>query len=82
MLRIKDIINLKELEKFGFEKISSFWYAKNIYEDSGDTITISINTETRGIQLSWSSYGNSIAYTYELDALYDLIVAGLVEEGE
>lgn len=82
MLKIKDNINLKELEKFGFDQISSFWYAKNIFKDSGDTITISVNTETRGIQLSWSSYGNSIAYTYNLDVLFDLIKADLVEKVE
>ena len=33
-------------------------------------------------QLSWSSYGNSIAYTYNLDILFDLIQAGLVEKVE
>lgn len=82
MLKIKDDVELKQLEKFGFEQISSFWYAKNIFEDSGDTITISVRTATREIQLSWSSYGNSIAYTYNLDIIFDLIQAGLVEKKE
>lgn len=82
MLKIKNEVNLKELEKFGFEQISSFWYAKNIFEDGGDTITISVNTETRDIQLSWSSYGNSISFTYNLNILFDLIQAGLVEKAE
>ena len=82
MLKIKDDVDLKELEKFGLEQISSFWYAKNIFEDSGDTITISVSTATQEIQLSWSSYGNSIAYTYNLDVLFDLIQAGLVEKME
>ena len=82
MLKIKDNVDLKELEKFGFEQISNFWYAKNIYEEGGDTITISVNTVTRDIQLSWSSYGNSIAFTYNLGILFDLIQAGLVEKVE
>ena len=82
MLKIKDDFDLKELEKLGFERISKYWYEKNIFGDDGDTITISVHTITRYIQLSWSSHGSSISFVYSLNILFDLIKADLVEKLE
>lgn len=82
MLKIKDNIDLKELEKFGFEEISGFWYAKKIFKERKDIVSVGINRETREIQLAWSIQGYVCEFTYDLDFLFDLIQAGLVEKVE
>ena len=72
MLKIKDNIDLKELEKFGF--IFYHYVDKHdyyVFPDSKDT-ELSVFIETRQI------YAES--YLNNLDKLYDLIQAGLVEK--
>lgn len=82
MLKIKEDINLERLEKeFGFEDFGGFWYRKVIYDDL-DTISIGVNKEDRMIQLSWLSDENSCGYTHDIDILFDIIQAGLVEKVE
>ena len=78
MLKIKDNVDLKELEKFGFND-EGFWYRIEIFEDT-DIVAIGINKETRLIQIAYSTRGSSCGYTYSLDRLFDLISAGLVEK--
>ena len=66
MLKIKDNVDLKELEKYGFKKRAS----SEVYGIVGHGWLIE-NT-TRKI-FSWDTYG-------DLVVLFDLIEAGLVEK--
>ena len=75
MLKIKDNVDLKELEKFGF-KVDKYnlwyeYYTKNNYKDA-----IIINTRNKRLGLYQTYNGKSY------DVLYDLIQAGLVEKVE
>lgn len=74
MLKIKDNVYLKELEKFGFEEIACgdyeycvFYPPKGIYVDADDRI-ISFSDE-------W--YGDDFE---GMDIIFDLINAELVEK--
>jgi hypothetical protein len=74
MLRIKKEIDLKELEKFGFEKYA---YEANLYVKRIQClISCFVNTENRQI---WFT---SLGRIGNLDILYDLITAGYVEKVE
>lgn len=80
MLKIKDNIDLKELEKFGFK--NSDKYLIKSYEDGfsqDDYITVSKIDRTVRIQHYQDEYGatNIIGIC---DLLYDLIQEGLVEK--
>lgn len=74
MLKIKDNVNLEELEKFGFEitvkkkQLLYVWKNKHLVD------VIEINTQTRGITNLVDRCGNVV--------LYDLIEAGYVEKVE
>lgn len=95
MLKIKENLDLKELEKFGFEyqkggKIN--YYEKMIqYFPLGDSVPclryyLTVNEENKHIyssifDLTWE--GKNDHYNIEfLDDLYDLIKADLVEKVE
>ena len=77
MLKIKDNVDLKELEKYGFKKVKKdetdfvsyvkYWQSK--YDNEYDCITI-FDDRT----LSFGIDG------FEPDVLYDLIKADLVEK--
>lgn len=95
MLKIKESINLKELEKFGFEysesKYINLWSKQINYYPLGDSTPccryyLDINTENRHIYSSiWglTYQGRNDHYDIEfLDDLYDLIKADLVEKVE
>lgn len=78
MLRIKEGIDLKELEKFGFKQISYYPapvdFFKKVYlgNDDDDRICYHIKEEKRIIQIT--------RLDGELDnTLYDLIKADMVE---
>ena len=75
MLKIKDNIDLKELEKFGFKAYDYVlfyeYHSKNNYKD-----TIMLNMKNKRL-LFYQTY-NGKSY----DVLYDLIQAGLVEKVE
>lgn len=80
MLKIKDSVDLKELEKFGFEKYSfANCYVKNI-SDKYDESTLLIKKDNKEIIIE--HYQNEYGSTdiCNLDILYDLIQAGLVEK--
>ena len=77
MLKIKEDVDLKELEKFGFEfgNIGSRW-KKSLYvyavfnKDYRKTMNIKVGKDI-------------VVYNQKgLDILFDLIQAGLVEKGE
>lgn len=76
MLKIKDKVDLKELEKFGFiyysEQTSSYY---NCCTYSTTEFTIFINNARR-ITLSPTSTRTIL----EIEVIYDLIQAGLVEK--
>lgn len=75
MLKIKDSIDLKELEKFGFIFRSNLLYKPN-YKDK-DMIDISINQETREVDCT-----GILGRSEKLDCLYELIKADLIEKVE
>ena len=69
MLKIKDSVDLKELEKYGFEKNKNIYYFKNICN-----ATVLMVFDNRKISNPEDDPGN--------DKLYDLIQANLVEKVE
>ena len=80
MLKIKDNIELNELEKFGFKPITrqnGFIY-QNLYEfrDGVGRSSISIYCELRIIEPS-ICFGET---EKDLDVIFDLIQAGIVEK--
>lgn len=72
MLKIKDNANLKELEKFGFEKCDDGLYRIESKLDDIDVVDITIAKNRR--ILIYSEIGVVV--------LFDLIQAGLVEKVE
>ena len=76
MLKIKDNVDLKELEKYGFIKTQPYAYTNywqyHFRVDSVSEITIDNSREIR-IEIDESTSLNS-------DILYDLIQAGMVEK--
>ena len=78
MLKIKDNVDLKELEKFGLEFRPNFYKEKECYviykqDRYGQYyVKLSINVHTRLIRVSVS--------TKIINVLFDLIQAGLVEK--
>ena len=76
MLKIKDNIDLKELEKFGFKTLKNFIYKSKKGEWS--VVEIKIDPLTRTIDIS----GLSDMYNTKEDTLFDLIKADLVEKVE
>lgn len=76
MLKIKDNVDLKELEKFGFKK---YYYRENhdyyMYPNTKE-YKLYIFIENRQIM------ANDIYSEKPLEVLYDLIQAGIVEKVE
>jgi hypothetical protein len=86
MLKIKDNVDLKELEKYGFELSGNFGAIKRFYDkDFGmeeDTLLV---VEFRVIWLIENGAKESNERYFgnpQLDTLYDLIKDGLVEKVE
>lgn len=67
MLKIKDSVDLKELEKFGFRKDKNIYYYKNVFG-----VVVLMIFDNRKILNPKDDNGNLI--------LYDLIKADLVEK--
>lgn len=93
MLKIKNDVNLKELEKFGFKNTTNdTWYKtepNDDYERFETNIVINPkgNFEKNEIIVEICDDDNSeekcdIDIGMRIDALYDLILFGLVEKGE
>ena len=74
MLKIKDNVNLKELEKFGFKnKCNMIWKPK---KGEWNVIELKVDPKTRIIDIS----GFPDLFHTKEDTLYDLIEAKLVEK--
>jgi len=78
MLKIKDNVDLKELEKYGIEKET-----KELYSDSKNDTGLFFYKNDKYHFKSKNIYMNSHDFDEDcLDLLYDLIKDGLVEKVE
>ena len=80
MLKIKDNVDLKELELLGF-KLSKNYGAevyKNRLKSTGGICWLMIMPVSRELRIDTSS----TMYILEIDVIYDLIQAGYVEKVE
>ncbi len=80
MLKIKDNVDLKELEKYGF-KYYRMLYTKNTVRYAGnlkENKKIYVEENSRNISMGIGIFNTDI----ELDTIYDLIKADLVEKVE
>ena len=70
MLKIKDNVDLKELEKFGFHKTKMYFNKKlvDVYDTEDGDLTIRCDNR------------RLICYNMVYNLLFDLIQAGLVEK--
>ena len=93
MLKIKNNVDLKELEKFGFRNTKEDTYCKKIPNDDYKNFTTNIVVNPVGSyfqnEIIVEIYDNdnskdisNIDIGIEIDTLYDLIQAGLVEKVE
>lgn len=83
MLKIKDEVDLKELEKFGFKNKEPGFkncYIKNIDYTDYEYNKIYIMKSNRLIRLGHYQDEYGATDTLNLDIIYDLIQAGLVEK--
>lgn len=81
MLKIKDGVKLKELEKFGFQEYEGYdGYVYDIipYVKNKQYSYIEVFNETR--QISCLDYVEFEHYQQAIGILFDLIQAGLVEK--
>lgn len=87
MLKIKDNVDLKELEKFGFKYENGKYYVESIRKPMPcekysvkKHLAYSVYSKTRKIKM----YRNNISWEYDnaMDLIYDLIKADLVEKVE
>lgn len=86
MLKIKDNVDLKELEKYGFEESPLIYtkeYVRNEIDGEAPYKTIAIDEIKRQIAIS-PTRGNFMQFNtdIELDIIYDLIKDELVEKVE
>lgn len=89
MLKIKDDIDLKELEKFGFEKDLKGNYTLSIDDKETNERLFGIDTMYDFIFLKVWKYSRELQVTFQdmqdyfsmnMDVIFDLIDAGLVEK--
>lgn len=82
MLKIKDSVDLKELEKFGFEHYPLIYIKEpkryDYYLDMNTAKKVYVDEKTRKISIGTNLYDTDI----ELDSVYDLIKADIVEKVE
>lgn len=79
MLKIKNNVDLKELENFGFKDTGDI-FIKYIDNYDYEYNTIHVMKSNRTIKLGHYQDEHGATYTFNLDTLYDLIQAGLVEK--
>ncbi len=79
MLKIRDDVDLKKLEKFGFLINKSGFREKRLENDGGSQITINI-THNRfiNIDIQYGEWQGSSTLYEQLTILYDLIKENLV----
>ena len=80
MLKIKDNVNLKELEKFGFDE-DNVWYLKMICDGRrGQAFFLEVNKNDRFIY-GYSNGADGDGEDAKVDdTIYDLIISGIVEK--
>ena len=86
MLKIKDNVDLKELEKFGFKYEKGKYYIESVRKPMPSEYSVkkhlaySIFIKTRIIKM----HRNNISWEYDnaMDIIYDLIKADMVEKVE
>ena len=83
MLKIKDNVDLKELEKFEFKKMKNHYYKskRNSYSKNLENGYIEIDSDTRWISQDGTNFFRIDEIKYQ-DTIYDLIKADLVEKVE
>lgn len=80
MLKIKDNVDLKELEKYGFKMVANH-YEKTIKDNGyGEYVVLTVYEVDRVIGLIVNTDDN--VYTENIDIIYDLIKSDLVEKVE
>ena len=85
MLKIKDSVDLKELEKYGFKynEYGDLCKELKIKEQFDEVTVLSICvdlTDKKYLRRIGLITNGVYCFDYELDILYDLIKAGLVEK--
>lgn len=95
MLKIKDSVDLKELEKFGFKpkydentgEICA--YEKKVLKNEYEGLIVTLQETKSKIRIFKSFQGRKVVWKinryndyFDIDTLYDLIQAGLVEKVE
>lgn len=92
MLKIKDNVDLKELEKFGFDKskiANETYYIDETYKSDNEycpqyTFSLIINWRNSKVKNSlvggFNANDDEIDEIFDLDILYDLIKANLIEK--
>lgn len=81
MLKIKDNIDLKDLKKYGFKEFGNCFILSVAGNDYGFYIDFSLNKDDRIILLE-ANTDEIGCFVDDLDIIYDLIQAGLVEKVE
>ena len=79
MLKIKDNVDLKELEKYGFNKYG--WNYRQTFDYEYYEVVIIVELDRKNIIIQNDYYDSDYA-CYIPDVLYDLIKDGLVEKVE
>ena len=81
MLKIKDNVDLKELEKYGFRYEKMMYGRERYYEPiTGIDVTVINNTKASSLKLR-QVIVNAYSIEHEvIEILYDLIKDGLVEK--
>ena len=81
MLKIRDNVDLKELEKYGFKRMKKHFYKckRKSYSKNLTNGYIEVDNDTRWISQDGSYFFRCDEIIYQ-DALYDLIKADLVEK--
>ena len=86
LLRLKENISLKELEKFGFRYVDDRSFEGDFsYCDKaiGNNVTLGISARVRGIFTDITTEeNNTYIFSDGLDVLFDLIQEGLIEKVE
>lgn len=78
MLKIKDNVDLKELEKYGFEFERGTTYIKTF--KCNDTYIVVSECDLRIIDIEIDIFDREYEINKIADTLFDLIQAGLVEK--
>lgn len=97
MLKIKDNVDLRELEKFGFrieqddkefasmneDNLFDNYYCTLAYKPLGSNYYLIVQNDEYSREINIVPQNNipfKVTLTFQLEALYDLITAGLVEK--